>query len=658
MKTAAPTTLEVWSRVLGAPSAAHCPEYLVVVPPDSSPEPSIAVAVSLLGQGRSVRIVGRGVTTPRFLAKVPAAGAIVLTELDAYLPADKRPAQKTLAAGLARWLDEVFGDAVPGVSGRDAFWSSAVTRLGLQDVFDAWCFAFGLAEAHGSSRFVLTEPNWVGGRMLAGLVRAKGGQMNEPAAPTTSTFDRIRLGALSGAGALVSILARTREFVLEAPTRRFLESVANEGTPQVWLGVNGGGEYSSRHVLEPLGAFARNAEMKVGVLLQSSLRPGNLGDAHRHASSDAAVLPVLSSPSIEGLYSRVEQVVSHSNWGQFLGSIPGTCVAMLRCSARVATRAAEIDFGPFSLPVTAAPRALVRVTTLDVLRAREAAEATRRLIQRNQLEGAHVALSQASLVSDAVPDLLLQTAGATTFDVVHGALAEPLDMVSTARTSSTRKLLWTNSEARYLREQTQKECIGAVPSRTWVRHPRAAPHHPLRVLVLSNYGTLVGGGHRRRLPRLGYQEHLLENVKCLLGSASRELELRWRPHPGDDRDQIRLASAAFGPGLSLSVAKRLDEDLDWADLYITSLSSTVVEALAWDKPLLVHDIPIHEAAVLMSLFDGRRRFRNDLELAAAFAEAARQLDEGAPLLEEDALRCEFFGPTGAPHSIANLIFPK
>lgn len=654
--TTAATALETWSRVLGSPSAAQRPEALVVVPPDSSPEPAIAIAVRLLAQGRGVRIVGRGVTTPSFQAKVSTSGSLVLTELDAYLPTDKRPAQKALAAGLARWLDEVFGDAVPGVPGRDAFWSSAVTRLGLQDVFDAWCFASGLAEAHGSSHFVLTEPNWVGGRMLAGLVRARGGQLDGPASPTTTTFDRLRIGALSGAGALVSVLARAREFVREAPTRRFLESVENEGKPRVWLGVNGGWEYSSRHVLEPLGAFARNAETKVGVLLQSSLRPGNLGDAHRRSSSDAAILPVLSSASIKGVYSRVEQVVSHSNWRQFLGAIPGTCVAMMRCSGRVATRAAEIDFGPFILPVTAAPGALVRVTTLDVLRAREAAAATRRLIQRNQLEGAHIALSQASLVADAVPDLLLQTAGATTFDVVHGALAEPLDMVSTARTSSTRKLLWTDSEARYLREQTQRECIGAVPSRTWVRQPRRAPHHPLRVLVLSNYGTLVGGGHRRRLPRLGYQEHLLANVKGLVSSANKRLELRWRPHPGDDRDQIRLAAAAFGPDLSLSQAKRLDEDLEWADLFITSLSSTVVEALAWDKPLLMHDIPIHESAVLMSLFDAQRRFRNDSELAAAFAAAATQLEEGAPLLQEEALRREFFGPTGAPHSIASLIF--
>ena len=157
---------------------------------------------------------------------------------------------------------------------------------------------------------------------------------------------------------------------------------------------------------------------------------------------------------------------------------------------------------------------------------------------------------------------------------------------------------------------------------------------------------------------MGYQEHLLENVKYLVSSTSRNLELRWRPHPGDDRDQVRFAVAAFGSNLSLSEAKRLDEDLEWADLFITSLSSTVIEALAWDKPILMHDIPIHEAEVLMSLFDARRRFRNDSELAAAFAEAVRQLDAGAPLHQEEALRCEFFGPSRAPQSIANLIFSE
>ncbi len=651
-------TIETWSRVAGSAVETGAVEDVVVVPPDAPPEASVDLAWKRIDAGRRVRIVGRGVTTNSFIGALPGRGAVVLTELDAYLPSDKRPFQRAMEQGLSRWLETVFGDAVPGVSGRDAFWASAVTRLGLQDVFDAWCYVSGLASTHPTSEFVFTEPSWIGAAMLGSMVPAQSGKPNGASSPARRLLERVAFGTLGSAGAVVALLGRAREFIQEAPSRRLLRSFESGPAPSVWLGVNGAWEYSSRHVLNPLGAYAKKTGRKVGVLLQSSLRPGDLGDAHRGTRNTAAVLPVLSSDALEGTVSHVAQLVSHSTWAQALAAAPGTLTAMLRCTARVATHSSEIDFGPFRVPVTSSPRRLVWATTLDVLRAREAAAATRRLLAVTSLSGAHVALSQASLVADAVPDLLLQGAGATTFDVVHGALAEPLDMITTARTSSSMKLLWTHSEAKYLKGHTPPVCVGAVPSRTWIPRPRVPVHEPLRVLVLSNYGTFVGGGHRRRLPRVGYQEHLLDDVGALVRREKRQLALRWRPHPGDDRERVRLAGAAFGSHLEISRSPQLEEDLIWADLYITSLSSTVVEALAWDKPLLMHDIPIHEAVVLMSLFDRNRRFRNAEELAVAFDRAAQQLQGEEPLHEEQALRREFFGRPGVPASIAEVVFPK
>jgi hypothetical protein len=110
--------------------------------------------------------------------------------------------------------------------------------------------------------------------------------------------------------------------------------------------------------------------------------------------------------------------------------------------------------------------------------------------------------------------------------------------------------------------------------------------------------------------------------------------------------------------LSLSESKRLEVDLAWADIFIASLSSTVVEALAWERPLLIHDVPIHEAAVLMSLFDKRRRFRNVDELERAFVEATKQVDSEATLDQEQELRKEFFGVSGMPKPIAEFVFPR
>jgi hypothetical protein len=297
---------------------------------------------------------------------------------------------------------------------------------------------------------------------------------------------------------------------------------------------------------------------------------------------------------------------------------------------------------------------LLTLTTLDVLRAREAEFATRRFASRLS-SGTRVALSHASLVTDAVPDLVLQSAGATTYDVVHGALAETLDMVSTAITHSSRKLLWTAAEARWLPPYLgSTTAVGAVPARPWVARPGRPPHHPARVLVLSNYGTLVGGAHRRRFPRMGYQVRLVSEV-CRVCRALGVSELRWRPHPGDDRAAVEHDASRFGP-LTISRGTPLEDDFEWADVIITSLSSTVVEALAWDKPLLMHDIPVHEQAVLMSLFPAERRFRNELELTAALARALSEVEAGPPFAFEKALRVTLFGPTGQPRPIADEVF--
>jgi hypothetical protein len=177
----------------------------------------------------------------------------------------------------------------------------------------------------------------------------------------------------------------------------------------------------------------------------------------------------------------------------------------------------------------------------------------------------------------------------------------------------------------------------------------------LNVLLLSNYGTWVGSAQRQRLPRVGYQEHLLANVKAVLGTDPSAV-LRWRPHPGDDLRHVALSLARFGPRLSLSSGGTLEDDLDWADLIISSLSSTVVEALAWDKPLLLHAAPIHEADVLMRLFSATRRFRTDAELASAVRSARADLTGTGPAAPERALREEFFGPSGEPGKISDVVF--
>ncbi len=627
--------LEAWTRAVGGAAEAGGP--VIVVPPDADPDAGLRRAFAVTTRSAPARLIMRGATL------VQSDAPLILCELDAYIPGNKGPLLLELVPGLKRWVSLVFEGAIDGVDVSSAFWASVNTRLGLQDVFDAWVLAKCIASKHAEVE--VTDRSWVGADMLATLgVTAS---VERPMAPSAGFIAQGFVAASAAIG------LRMKELAQERKTREFLASRKGQGpAPAVWLGVIGHWEFSSRHVLGSLGAAAKAVGTQVGVLLESSLKPGDLAGAHRGKARDAPLLPVLSSVALEGAWSHVDQLVSASSLREFSAGSLGAFSAMTRAVRRYATVGSVIDFGVFSMPAPRTRSALTALT-LDVLRGREAAAATRRFVARHDVTGARIALSHASLVTDATPDLILQQAGATTFDVVHGALAEPLDMITTAKTFSTQKLLWTNAEASMLQPFTSSKCVGAVPSRPWKRlSTRPTANTPLRVLLMSNYGTLMSGAHRRRFPRLGYQRQLLADFAAALDMGQ---SLRWRPHPGDDQTAIAAELARFGPSLILSTGS-LDDDLGWADLIVTSLSSTVVEALAWEKPLLIHDIPVHEADVLMALFSVTRRFRNADELARALQLAAADARSGQPLVPEAKLRQVLFGESGQPGSIAEVVF--
>lgn len=626
-----------WSRATGGASIDDLRGPVVVVPPDGDPVRGLREAIARTTASAPARVVMHAATAPSTLGRVPAGTPLILTELDAYFPGDKGVALEKVTPAIASWLSRTFEGAIDGLDVSQAFWGSAATRFGFQDVLDAWVLAGGLQRAHPNQPLHLTGLSWAGAQFLKREATPRG----------LAVF---KLRAL--VSAFASLGLRLVELVRERPTRRAIASLKAKTTaPRVWLGVIGHWPFSSRHVLGSLAPAARARGEKVGIVLESSLKTGALIDAHQTASTRHAILPVLDTEVLTGQWSHVDQVVSADSILQFLLSAPGTLLAMLKVVIRFDPR---LELGPDSMFHVELSTSAAAALTLDVLRGREAAAATRRFVARHDVRNARVALSHASLVTDAVPDLILQRAGATTYDIVHGALAESLDMITTAKTFSTFKLLWTEAEAAYLQPHSgASKCIGAVPSRPWELRPRSAVHSPIRVLLMSNYATSIS---RRRtvLPRVGYQQLLLSNLATAISSLGEPAVVRWRPHPGDDKKHIELELERHSSFERSKAA--LDDDLEWADVIVTSLSSTVIEALAFQKPLLVHDIPVHEAAVLMKLFSEGRRFRNAQELTAALSRAV--IDAGSPdgLEPEQTLRSTLFGFSGTPKSIAGTVF--
>jgi hypothetical protein len=322
-----------------------------------------------------------------------------------------------------------------------------------------------------------------------------------------------------------------------------------------------------------------------------------------------------------------------------------------------------LRLGPVPVDLAAALPQLARSATIDVLRARETRRAARALASRYDFRGARIVWPHASLVNVAVPDVELQRAGAITHELVHGALAEAIDHLTFERTASTVKILWTELEATCLAayEPDQQQRGGYVPRPLPPRRPprQRSADEPIRILVLSNYLSTPPG--LDSMPFLCYQPALMHAVEVATRACRRPLELRWRPHPSDDPTLVaETARQHVALGLVVSHgsgAPLLADDLSWADVLITSVSTSIVEALAHPIPILVHDIPSFETLGILGAVAEQRRFRNATELETRLPACLDALGGAEALAPEAALRRRLFGPTGEPRSLRELFWP-
>jgi hypothetical protein len=254
-------------------------------------------------------------------------------------------------------------------------------------------------------------------------------------------------------------------------------------------------------------------------------------------------------------------------------------------------------------------------------------------------------------VSDALTQARLRERGAITAELVHG-MTEVTHQHTVGRTSTSLKAVWSLPEADELApSRPSQRMLGgfmpaAAPSPPVVRVPVGA--RPVNVLVASSY-WITGWSLDPRLTA-HYQEPFLRQARELGALA---VNLRWRPHPGDDPEAVARMCAAF-PELERSRGS-VDDDLRWADVLATSVSSLIMEALDYQLPVFVHETPRWDDAHL-EVFAGERRFGLAQTLLEALAPCLDALRRGDPaLLEpERALRRRLLGPEGQPADVAVL----
>lgn len=638
---------ERWSvRADGAVGVTSGREHVIFVPDDGDLSLGfewLRAAVDVNPSARWFRLIGCDVTNvaiwPDWLSKHPKANAIVLTEVDAYLPFSRAARLEALAKEVDAWLTTVFGGLWGDIDPARAFRSSLTNRVLLQ-AFSAWVLLEGLQYHHQNDTIQSPDARW--SQLL---------EPQEPISPQEHLKFALTLGAVVLGNAGASFGRRAWEYFKEIPSRRGLaERASTSENANAWIGVIGSWPYASRHVIECIKGAEWTAQF--GVLLQDTLRAGGQ-DAHeaQRTTDHDVVFPTLQQPALDGRVGAVDQCVSATGLKELAASFVSAARVMGVATFRAALAGPKL--GPFAL--NGDLQALARVLTIDVLRAEEARAATARLIARRSFSGTTIVWPHASAPSVGVPDLMLQKAGATTVELVHGAFADRQGVLTYAFSTPSVRATWTQAEARMLEPHTRgQRCFGGfVPRGPAVS--RTARKIPQRVLALTNYGAGVLGPSVAHHSRLGYcQRAFFQALKAAVPALGYQVAVRWRPHPADHNDSF-ASILAGSPELELSRNVRsLEEDLESADIVVSSWSSALVEALRHPVPIFVHAIPYYEGDGVLSAFDASRVFSTPDELVSGFQQYAKALKRNASTAREPEaeLRRRFFGPSGEPQPAA------
>lgn len=634
-----------WTMFFGPPCSVDSRECVVIAPELSDLARAFERCRALLDSDDigCVRLIGRGVSIARHRPSwVPEVSRpLLLTEIDAYLPRDKRPAFEALVPALERWLDEVLDGVVPGIAASRVFWSSAVERL-LRPILEAWLVGSVVSRMHRGDRIECVSPTWRGLDLISNA--AESGRPPLVGHP-------LQLAVLGAAFA-----KRAMEFLHERATRARLRSqrcaLAAQPRPTIFIAQHGAWLRANRGVLDAVTDYVRSIGAQVGVVIQSSLIPG-VRNSETGPFEPGPLLPALDAPELVGLLARVDQGISVERAADLLRVFAETARAGISAAIRASRAKLEVTIANTTVRVPLDPMHLAKLFTIDVLRAREAVHATTAMLARESMAGATVVFPHAASVNDATMDQLLQRAGVRTIELVHGGLGELTAHLGDTRTATSMKALWTEYEASVMQRLDPRQShmggfyprpIPAPPRRDLLRREET-----LRVLITSNYLVSAWGHDPAKWEP--YQRPLIRSVEAVRGT--RDCKIRWRPHPGDD--PALVAEILAEHRAIVRSTSSLDDDLRWCDVLVSSVSSVTVDALFYDVPMFVHEIPRWERLIL-DVYEPSRRFASADKLVTAVERCVPLLEHGDPaaLEPERATLRRLFGPSMRPRAIGEL----
>jgi hypothetical protein len=652
------------------------PTNVVLVPPLHDIRVGFERARELLSDG-PVRLVGDGVTLePSWPEWVRATPGLVLSELGAYRSGSRSEATRGARRAARAWLDALF-EGLTAASGAKVFHGSATNRL-FEPAYRAIPFAAGLAEALAGCTVHFVRP-WAGTDVLVRALERRGaivwtaarGTSHAPERGTPAgrspkaarrMAHRVRFATEVAARAWVQAAVGCARMAVEYARTRDERAVAREGVrraaadpPSVWTALLPTWDRINAPIVRSFVKPALARRERVGALLYGQIRRGKRDEHDLRTTHGDALWPGLGDAQAELIAGPLAQVAVPDGAAELARTTLLSALRVARATARLARSATSLELDGHPVHLAAMPHGCAALVGIDVVRATASELAARRLCRSVDVRGCQAVI--AAWESEICAwDVTLQAHGATTVEYFHGAAAD--SWPGGAETSATVRLVWTQAEVDAADTEVQPCVVAGMPRPVGLperSYPRGAATAPRRVLLMTNYvhrdskvdGVFPFEPALREL--VGLLPRLTEAVRA-------PLSFRWRPHPADAPAIVDALARELGSAVSLSRGVPLVDDLAWADVVVSSASTTVFEALFADVPLFVHAMPELWASPMLRYFDRRRIFYFCESIVPALVDTIAALDHDPnPTAPERETRRQVFPPHGEPLSVTEAL---
>lgn len=614
-----------------AASQARAGEKIILCPPPSvgqidpfetsSLVRGYEMAHSLLSSGNAVRLIAHGCTLPGTQPSwADSFPDFARTELGAYRWGNPIDKTRVLATGVRQWLDDTFTPATGSKSAGDIFYGSVAGRM-LQPLFDAVPYLEGLVAAHPDGEFTVTDTTWPGIAMLRSI-QGRNDRAAMPARRRRAIKWRLSFAVAFILSLLRAIAGQGRNYWRSIQTRRFINAHAPDlkHDAKIWLAIVPDWERINRHVLDRIARPLLNQRIPFGLMMVTTLSPGERNHAPiTRSSAEQTPWPLLESFSSRLAEIPIRQLVRPSSLARLCRALYVGALASLRIGWRLLRRGPIIDLGGYQVDLDTYTDSLASLATTDVLQVAAVEAAFDEISGKEDFNGTKVIFSSVGLADTAAADRLLHQVGATTINFVHGALGD--QWYGQAENSSDHMMVWTNTDMENCRKQGAHSIYFPAISRL---SPPPSRRVARNILFVTNHLHQDWAG--MHYPLRPFLVEILRSQTLIEQAHPGRFHFAWRPHPSDIEAEVAMIAKAF-PSIERSTNSSIDDDLAWADIVILSHSTTMLHALAADRPVFVHCPPAQRSLPEMQALADERKFFFANDMSSPFADLVKALDK-------------------------------